>query len=153
MEPKIVSKPAFSVTGMLYRGKMGATNEIPQLWNKFGPLMHTIPHVVHPEIAYGMMGNYDEKTGEFDYVAACEVEPGTAAPEGMVRWDMPAQTYAVFTTTLPAIGPVYEEIYQRWLPSSGYRHAMSPEFEWYGPTFDPADPSSPMDIYIPISKD
>ena len=152
MEPKIVSKPAFSVAGMLYHGKMGPSADIPQLWNVFGPRMHTIPHVVHPEVGFGMMDHFDEKTGEFDYVAACEVEPGAAAPEGMVRWDVPAQTYAVFTTTLQQIGAIFDEINNRWLPASGYSHAMSPEFEWYGPSFDPANPNSEMEIYIPISK-
>lgn len=152
MEPKIVSKPGFTVTGMLQRGKMGAANTIPQLWTQFGPRMHTIPQVVHPEVCYGLMDHYDEQTGEFDYVAACEVESNAAAPDDMVRWEVPAQTYAVFTTTLPQVGAAFDEIYQRWLPASGYRHAASPEFECYGPTFDPANPSAEMEIYIPISK-
>ena len=64
-----------------------------------------------PEICYGVCDNYDDTDGEFDYVAAFEVGGKVEIPDGMVKWDMPAQTYAVFTCTLPTIREAYQHAY------------------------------------------
>ncbi len=151
MEPIIVSRPAFTVAGMKCRGK-NEQNEIPQLWSQFGPRMGEIKHKVDRDIAYGVMGNLDESSGEFDYVAAIEVESADDLPNGMVSWEVPEQTYAVFTCTLPTIGKAYKHASEKWLPQSGYRRGTDVEFELYDKDFDPGDPSSEMTIYIPIRK-
>ncbi|MGD2179429.1 MAG: GyrI-like domain-containing protein, partial [Anaerolineae bacterium] len=85
MEPNIVTQSAFTVVGMKYRGK-NEQNEIPEMWEEFGPRMREIKHVVNPHIAYGVMHNYDEESGEFDYVAGFEVSSIAEVPEGMVSW-------------------------------------------------------------------
>jgi AraC family transcriptional regulator len=151
MEPRIVSVPAFTVVGMKYRGK-NEQNEIPQLWSQFGPRMGEIKHKVDRDIAYGVMGNYDENTGEFDYVAAIEVERADGIPTGMASWVVPEQTYAVFVCTLPTIRETFQHVYETWLPQSGYQRGSDVEFEFYDADFDPQDPSSEMQIYIPIKK-
>lgn len=151
MEPKIVSRPAFTVAGMALRST-GQEGEFGQLWQRFMPRMHEIQQVVDPATSYGVMYNYDEATGRFDYLAGFEVASGAALPEGMTSADIPAQTYAIFTCTLPTIGQAYQHIYGTWLPQSGYQHAPSPEFELYGADFNPNDPASEMQIYIPIGK-
>ena len=148
-EPKIVSRPAFTVAGMEYRGK-NEHNEIFQMWNAFGPRMHTIPHVTKPHIAYGVNKSYDMSTGEFEYLAGLEVDSAADMPEGVVSWDLPAQKYAVFPCTLPTIGQAFGHICNTWLPQSGYQHAGSPEFELYNEAFDPNDPNSVLYLYIPI---
>jgi AraC family transcriptional regulator len=149
MKTRIVTKPAFTVVGMKYHGK-NQNNEIPQLWRKFGPHMHEVKHILQPNVAYGVMGNYEEATGEFDYMAALEVERTADVAEGMTAWTIPAQTYAVFPCTLDTIRETYDTIYQRWLPTSGYRHADGPEFELYDERFDTTNPASMMFVYIPI---
>jgi len=149
MEPKIVSRPAFTVVGLKYRGK-NENNEIPQMWSEFMPRVHEIKHMVEPHVAYGVCGNMDEDSGEFDYVAGFEVDSAADVPKGMVSWDIPAQTYAVFTCTLPTLGQTFQYAYKTWLPQSGYRCADSPEFELYDERFDPQDESSPMTVYIPV---
>lgn len=151
MEPKIVSRPAFTVVGMKYHGKP-EQNEISNLWSGFGPREGEIKHKADPHVCCGVMGNYDETSGEFDYVAGFEVESILDIPDGMVSWDVPEQTYAVFTCTLPTIGKAYDYVHNKWLPGSGYRHAAGPEFELYDEEFDPEDPKSEMYIYIPIDK-
>jgi len=149
MEPKMISRPAFTVVGMKYRGK-NEHGEIPKLWGEFMPREGGIKQKVNPHICYGVMGNYDEGSGEFDYVAGFEVESAADVPEGMVRWNMPEQSYAVFTCTLPTIREAFEHIYHTWLPESGYQRADGPEFELYDERFDPQDPSSEMYVYIPV---
>lgn len=149
MEPQIVTKPAFTVVGLQMRVMPGMGN-FSQLWERFGPRMMEIAYP-KPGAAYGIMDNYDETTGEWDYTAAVEVIQANGVPEGMVHVTIPAQTYAVFTAKLPTIGETYKEIYERWLPQSGYQHAPAPEFEYYEAQFDPSNPNSVMAIYVPIT--
>lgn len=151
MEPKFVTKPAFSVAGLLYHGKP-MSSEIPQLWTKFMEQASDVQQGIHPEVCYGVCDHFDEKTGDFDYLAAVEVVADAVQTAPIVKWDLPAQEYAVFTTTLPKIGETFDYIYQRWLPGSGYQRGMGPEFEFYPETFEPEDPASEFDVAIPVKK-
>jgi AraC family transcriptional regulator len=151
IEPNIVAKPAFTVVGMKYRGK-NEHDEIPQLWRTFGPHMHEIKRAVSPAASYGVMDNYDEKTGEFDYLAACEVTGPPETSPGMTSKTVPSQTYAVLPTSLATIRRTYDEIYQEWLPKSGYDRAAGPEFEFYDDNFDSGNPDSEFYLYIPVER-
>jgi AraC family transcriptional regulator len=149
MGPEIKNKPAFMVVGMKYRGR-NENNEIPRLWSEFGPRMNEIKHIAGP--GYGVMDNYGEETGEFDYVAGFEVDSRADIPEGMVSIHIPGQTYAVFTSTLPTLRQTFQYVYEKWLPRSGHQRTDGPEFELYDKTFDPEDKDSEMYIYIPVVK-
>ena len=150
-EPKITNKPRFTVIGMKYRGK-NEHNEIPQLWDQFMTREGEIKQKIDSNACYGVEDNIDETSGEFDYVAAFEVPSDADAPEGMVKWEVPEQNYAVFTCTLPTIREAYETAYKSWLPKSNYQRAAGPEFELYDQDFDHRDPGSPMYLYIPIKE-
>lgn len=149
MKSNLVIRPSFTVVGMKYHGK-NQNNEIPQLWGKFGPHMHEVNHVVHPGVAYGVLDNLDETTGEFDYMAACEVSGLSDRVNGMCMKVIPAQTYAVFPCTMATLRQTYDMIYGSWMPTSGYRHADGPELELYNERFDPMDVNSEMYVYIPV---
>jgi AraC family transcriptional regulator len=149
MESEIITRNTLLVVGMKYHGR-NEPNQIPGLWDVFMPRAYEVQAKVNEHVAYGVMGNYDQASGEFDYVAGFEVNDADHIPEGMVTWEIPAQTYAVFPTTMPTLTETYDQLYESWLPQSGYKHAGGPEFEYYGETFDPSDPTSEMQIYIPI---
>ena len=151
MEPKIVTKPAFNIVGMKYRGK-NEHNEIPQLWGQFVAQIPSIKHQLPQPGSYGAMDNFDEEGGEFDYLAARAVERIADVPEGLLGWEIPENTYAVFTCTLPTLQKTFGYAYHTWLPQSGYERACGAEFEFYDRNFDPNDESSTMFIYIPIKK-
>ena len=146
---KIVSKPKFTVVGIKYHGK-NEHNEIPQLWQHFGPRMGEVQHPANSATAYGLMGNYDPATGEFDYLAGMEAENTADLPTGMTRWDVPAQSYLVFATPFAKIREAYTNIYQRDLPQSGHQHSGGTEFELYDEQFNLSDPNSILYIYIPV---
>lgn len=151
MEPKFVNLPTFSVVGI----KLRATpqdSRIPKLWGEFVPRIGEVQHLAGTRASYGVSDNMDESTGEFDYIAACKVDRVDALPKGMVSVDFPEQTYAVFTTTLPKIGEAFQEIYQTWLPGSGYQRAPGPEFELYDVKWNSDDPNSEFRLYIPVTK-
>ncbi len=150
MEPQIVEKGAFSVVGLKLRCGMEQPNDFPRLWGQIFERMGEVRGIVENGVSYGVMDNYNAATGSWDYVAGFSVEADGATPEGMVKTDIPAATYAVFACTLPTIQATYDMIYQQWLPQSGYEHAPVPELERYGTTFNPDDPDSTYDIYIPV---
>ncbi|MDX9955812.1 MAG: GyrI-like domain-containing protein [Anaerolineae bacterium] len=152
MEPQIIQKEAFSVVGVKLHCFMGQPNDFSQLWGQLFGRMGEIENITEQGISYGVMDAYDESTGGWDYIAAFSVDAGTIAPEGMVKLDIPAATYAVFSYTMPTIQETYDMIYQQWLPQSVYEHAHTPELERYGMTFNPEDPNSQFEIYVPVTR-
>ena len=157
MQPQWITKPAFTVVGMQIRTTPKAA-EIPQLWEKFGPRMNEIQHLVERgptdthHVAYGLLDHFDTKTGGFDYLAGEAVVKVDELPPGMTRWDIPTSTYAVFEASLPTLGEVFDHIYKEWLPTSGYQQAQSPVFERYGERSNADGPGFPVSIYLPVQK-
>jgi len=149
MEAKIISKPAFTVVGLMYRGKNEA-GEIPQLWGKLMPRVGEIKHINERHEAYGVADNFDPGSGEFSYLAGYEVSKVEDLPEGLVSWDIPEGRYAVFTCTLPTLMETIHVIHHTWLPESGHKRGDGPEFEFYDKDFNHEDENSPMYYYVPI---
>jgi len=148
MEPKIESKSAFTVVGMKCRGK-NEKGEIPALWQELMPRIREIRNLATGGESFGVMDNYDEASGNFDYIAALGVSTAQDLPEGMVSWDVPAQKYVVFGFEFANVREASQESYAS-LPDLGYKHAAGPEFEYYPAEFDPNKPESLMYLYIPI---
>ena len=151
MQPQFVTRPAFTVVGMLIHPKP-MSPEIPQLWQQFGPRMGEVQHLAEPGVSYGLMDHFDQELGQLDYMAGESVTQVVDLPAGMTTWQVPANTYAVFETTLPTIGKTFDFIYNSWLPTAGYHQAAAPYFERYGETFEPDDSTSTFSIYIPVEK-
>jgi AraC family transcriptional regulator len=158
VEPLILTRKAFTVIGLKYRGK-NRQGEVRQLWQRFASRAAEIKGQVsggsygvmgHYEQPFGGMGNYDPSYGEFDYLAGLEVDSVADLPAGMESWEIPEQTYAVFVFPFRDIRRAYRSVYQEWLPASEYQLAEAPEFEFYPATFDLEDESSEMFLYVPI---
>jgi predicted transcriptional regulator YdeE len=147
MEPEIVSKPAFTAVGMVYKGK-NENNEIAQLWQEFNLRFGELKNIL--DGAFGLCEMSDE-SGVFRYMAAFAVSDPPEVPPGMEVWKVPAQKYAVFSCTLPTIREAYRYAFETWLPQSGYEYTRGYDFEYYDENFDQNDPEhSPFSIYIPI---
>ena len=148
MQPQIVTKPVFTVVGLRLRTKPMAP-EIPALWDQLVPRMDEIRHIAEPHVSYGVMMHNRAMT-ELTYMAGNAVTQVDEVPAGMSRWDIPANTYAVFEATLATIGQVFGYIYNTWLPTAAYKPVDAPYFERYGETFSPDNPV--LSIYIPVVK-
>jgi len=151
MQPEFVTKPAFTVVGLRLHTKPMA-REIPELRGQFGPQMDAVQQVAEPGVCYGLMDQPAQAPGQLDYMAGAAVVEAVDLPAGRTSWHVPANTYAVFETTLPEIGDTFGYIYNLWLPGSGYQQAAAPHFERYPATFTPDDPASTFSIYIPVEK-
>ncbi|RYZ61873.1 MAG: hypothetical protein EOP09_19430, partial [Proteobacteria bacterium] len=71
------------------------TNQIPQLWNKFKPMIGKVPGQMG-EDSFGVVWNEKPGTG-FDYLACVRVEDKVDLPKELKTLKLPAEEYAVFT--------------------------------------------------------
>ena len=148
MALKIVERPAFTVVGMEIVTRPKST-EIPDLWPKFVARIDEIQDTREPRVSYGVMWN----AGSMDvlhYLAAVSVATRARVPKGMTLLTLPASTYASFRYPLSGLSRGFGEIFNHWLPSSGYAQTPCPYFERYDETFDPRNPDSLVEICLPI---
>ncbi len=156
MEPRIVTKEAFTAVGVPFKGQISSApyedgennNEIGKAWDEFNARAREVKHLSGPAIGlcFGMP-NPDEPW----YIAGMEVSAAEDVPAGMMARSVPAQKYAVFECTLRTLGPTYGYIMEQWQPASGYERAEAPDFEVYDEKWDMNDPQgSPMYVYWPI---
>jgi AraC family transcriptional regulator len=150
-ELQLVERPAMTVVGMVLRGTPFSSG-FAKLWEKFGPQMETIEKVVNPAVSYGICNNMDPQTGEFDYMAAMEVEADGPVPQGMVRWEVPGGLHAMIPATLTTIGDAYQLADNTLIPDAGYRRTGCVDYELYDERFDPSDPEAVLYICIPVEK-
>ena len=161
MEPRIVSKPAFTVIGLPFTGFVSAppyeggpheggneNNEIGKVWDQLNARFGEIKHICGPGygLCFGMPN--DKKPW---YIAGFEVSQVEELPAGMMDMSVPAQKYAVFPCTLGTISATYRYITEEWQPRSGYEHVDAPDFEYYEDEPGPGDPKDMrLAIYWPI---
>jgi len=165
MEPKIVNREAFKIAGYSIRTtnvEGQNSKEIPAFWQTYMndgrcEKMHKETFLKsHAE--YGACFAMDEN-GAFTYAIGCEPQDGCAIPEGYEVFDIPARTYAVFSTPpsdgagfVNAIQGTWNFVMNEWFPKSGYEYADGGvDFELYDERVM-SETGKVCDIYIPVSK-
>jgi len=157
MEPKIITKPEFTLIGMRYFGN-NKHQEISELWGKFNRRVEELGGIENDtgEAAIGLCitPNDAPEDGAFEYVAGTLVSEVGSVPEDFVIRRVPEYTYAVFAHKgdLPSLKHTYAYIYESWLPQSGYKLPAKIDFEYYNEDFKDFQPNSVFYIYIPIEK-
>lgn len=152
MEPKIITRPAFTIVGMRYFGN-NQNQEISQLWGTANQHLNKVKNVDPEWGAIGLCTTVaDAPPGEFEYVAGLVVNKVEDLPQGFVVRDVPSLQYAVFTHVggLGDLKDTYDYIYHTWLPRSGYELAGNIDFEYYDEDFKDFAPDSRFYIYVPI---
>lgn len=150
MEHRIVSLPSFTVIGMDHLVR-GSGDGIGQLWQRFLPREPEIAGRTEPDAAYGVCRLLPD--GSACYVACLPVRADAAPPEGMVKFEVPAQKYVVFTHrgTVAQIGDSFQAIHTRLLAKLGLCARAGVELERYDARFvGPDDPNSETELYIPV---
>jgi len=155
MEPKIFTKPNFTIVGLRYFGK-NENQEISELWGKFNSRAAAIGGIDNgtDEAAIGLCITPEEgsEDGSFEYTAGVIVSEVGDVPEGFIVRHVPEFTYAVFAHRgdLSGLKETYAYIYESWLPQSGYELAAMLDFEYYNEDFKNFAPDSVFYIYVPI---
>ena len=83
-----------------------------------------------------------------DYLAGMSVGPEAEMFRGVVKRQLPAALYAIFTCDFVQIGPTYGDIFNEWLPQSGYAQDLAAfGFDYYPPGMDQG---AQMEIWFPV---
>ena len=168
MEPKIINKDAFKIVGYKFDTTLrnnSHSRDIPAFWDicdiegKEAKLYRTQKSPRHGE--YGICINTNIETDEFSYVLGIEVVNFDNALEEMYKLEVPAATYAVFTTPkvndkdfVSSIKGTWKYILEEWFPSSGYEiDGGKLDFEFYDEQCHPWEYEKlSMNIYIPVIR-
>lgn len=121
-------------------------------WARFMPRYAEIEDKSDP-VPWGV-GRAIDSDDRLDYATAVRVT-GTrsAVPDGLVRFAVAPQTYAVFQHAghVSRIRATYDAIWNDWLPASGLTVAQAPTLEHHCDTFDPRTGEGGVDIWIPLA--
>lgn len=150
MKLEIVDRPATTVVGLqIHTAPMSP--EIPALWPRFVARIGEIPNQTEPRVSYGVMRHDAGGMSRLDYLAGVAVSgPSHIPPAGMESLTLPAGRYALFRVPLSNIAAGFGEIFERLLPASDYTQIAGPYFERYNESFDPGNPESSVEIYLPV---
>jgi AraC family transcriptional regulator len=155
MKYRIVEKKAFKVVGKSIQTSQErnmSLHEIPRFWDQFNQSTDA-PTLWKYSIQNGMLGVcYNGKEdGSFSYMIGVVSSSSSAEFETL---DIPEASWAVFESIGPmpdAIQQVWKDIYQHFLPTSGYEHAPIADFELY-PEGDIHSEDYYCEVWIPIQK-
>lgn len=166
MEPKWKTLPAIRLAGYALHTKTGEqenNKEIPAFWMDYmtdGRMskLHSAAFVkAHDE--YGACFMLNPEMGEMRYVIGVEASEGAEIPEEFHVCEIPAATYAVFSTPptdkanfSQTIQGVWQYIYAEWFPNSGYEYAPNAvDYELYDARCMDAH-GNVCEIHIPVVK-
>lgn len=170
MDFKIIEMEPRAVVGYASRHtlpKVSSTHDIPVFWERLNldcasqltTLHRLFPKEMHCE--YGVCYDAGSDCGNFTYLLGVGVPPGAKVPDPkLTKLQLPGGLYAVFSTPwvpenqyVAVIRELWQEIFDTWLPTSGYcLDENRLEFEYYD-FRDHAwehNGSQQMDIYLPI---
>ncbi|MDR0297463.1 MAG: GyrI-like domain-containing protein [Streptococcaceae bacterium] len=134
---KLETKPSFGIVG--YRKSTSVENnanlsDIPRFWRELTAAQQQALSQILIAGHAGMIGvSANEKKGHFDYWLAVVSLKNAVSADRFERLEIPEANYAVFSVkgALPeALEQAWREIYQDWLPQSGFQLANRPQIEW-----------------------
>ena len=131
-------------------------NRTGQLWGQFVPRIKEIKNKLSPDKI--SMQIYPPRyhaafspNTEFEKWAAVEVSDFNDIPEGMESFTLEEGLYAVFDYKGSSTDDsIFQYIFSKWLPSSGYQIDDRPHFEVLGEKYKNNDVNSEEEIWIPI---
>lgn len=151
MEPiRFASRPQMLLAGLRAHHEYATAHvSIPRQWDAFrieGPAARPVRNDTFGAIC-------GHTATSFEYLTAVEVASFDGLPPGYGRVIVPAQDYAVFLHRGPvvAIGVTWAQV-MRWLATGAYESAETPDFEAYGPDFDPTRPDSEVEIWVGVRR-
>lgn len=152
--PRLADLPAFSVIGLSVRTTnaqemMGTGGRIAPLWDRFAHGgADAIPGIVEQGTTYAVYSRYEsDETGAYDFVLGKSVQSSQSAPEDMVKLQIPAARYLVFSaadSSPDAIKAAWLKVYEYFGRQTGVQRAFTVDFEQHS--------SSGTKLYIAIRQ-
>lgn len=134
-----------------------AKYRVAELWASFMPRRKEILNSLSDDLFSMVIYKSDHfkeynPNNEFERWAALEVEDFLDIPEDLQTYVLSGGLYAVFhyIGSSAGIASYYQNIFNEWLPNSGYFLDDRPHFEVLGEKYKNNDPLSEEDIWIPI---
>ncbi|AZO93721.1 hypothetical protein GM661_01100 [Iocasia frigidifontis] len=136
-------------------------NEIGRLWNRFETFLSKYPEQIKNRIKKNVSlevfitTEESMKIGIYEVFVGVLVEKIGYIPLNCVAKQLPASKYAVFTLKGNEINSDWQnQIYNKWLPDSGYESPYNYNIQYYDERFKGMDQikESAVDIYIPVRK-
>ena len=150
--PRTVDSKAMLVAGIGVRYNCETSEAIPSQWQRFNAYAGNLTGQIG-DVYYGVCCNSDDENN-FDYIAGVEVKDFSGLPDEFSRVRIPAQKYLVFTHRdhISTIRSTMMTIWGKYLPESQYEVADAPNFERYGPEFDPRTGNGGLEVWIPVEN-
>ncbi len=157
MPPQIKTLQPKKLIGKKLKMSM-VNNQTGILWQSFMPRRKEIKNNVNSDLLSMQIYEQDHDfqrfnpNKTFDKWATVEVGDFENVPDGMETFILEGGLYAVFQYKGdPRNGAVFfQNIFQNWLPNSGYMLDKRPHFEVLGEKYKNNDPDSEEEVWIPI---
>ncbi|MBE9031884.1 AraC family transcriptional regulator [filamentous cyanobacterium LEGE 11480] len=127
-----------------------AAQSILEQWEAFEALKR-MPGAIGTT-TYGVVCGNNPAEQTFEYMCGLEVADFDAVPADLDRMQIQSQRYAVFTHRgkVAKLRNTWAEIWNEWLPASGYAAADAPDFELYDYRFDRQAGKGVIEIWFPV---
>lgn len=154
MEYQLIDKEAFHVTGLglkIEQNMEVAQKRIPEFWNEVaasGELQKLLP--IMDQNNPGVLGvslMTSEIQDTWEYVIGVVSEDKA---EGFEQYEIPAAKWAIFSGTGPMPGAIQElqtQVFQEWLPTSGFEYDELPDIELY---LDANPENAQFQVWLPV---
>lgn len=158
MESTIIQKEGFAVIGIDTRTSNAqeadpATARIPGMWQRFftEQVEEKLSQRTNPAVHYAVYTGYEsDYTEAYTYILGSAVSNLAALPHGMMKVELPASRYMVFTAqgAMPtALIETWNEIWHYFTTSTIHQRASTADFELY----DKNNPEK-VEIYIALFR-
>jgi AraC family transcriptional regulator len=143
--------PALVFAGPVQRYDMQTRSAIPAQWDAYNQadLRAASPK---PEDYFGIVFNFAEDKGAFDYMCGQFLTQGAALPLGFKTLKVPAGAWARFVTTghISTMQNAWGEVMGHWLGQPGLIPREGPSIEYYPPHFDGMSGNGGYEIWVPV---
>ena len=148
--PRSVTLPIRHFAGPVHRYDMQTRAAIPAQWDAYNADDIRLAGAM-PDDYYGLVFNYSEDGGTFEYLCGQEVPAGTSLPPGFGAVAI-SGTYAMFATTghISTMGAAWGEVYGDWLTRPDFRPRPGPSVEYYPLAFDGMTGEGGYEIWVAI---
>ncbi len=157
MTPRLFAGPRIEAlqdavyAGPVQRYDMQTRSAIPAQWAAYNQ-HHIRAPSPDPDDYFGVVFDFSEATGSFDYMCAQTLGKGAALPEGFRRLTVPAGNWAKFTTSghISTMQNAWAEVMGHWLGQPGCVPRPGPSIEYYPPGFNGMTGNGGFEIWMPV---